>query len=408
MKYQSIKVSFLVAGLAAASSMSAFAADCSVPSAGYPNIQAAVDDPTCSVINVAPGVYSENVSISRSLTLNGAQAGQPTPGRISGGPAESTVNGADASGSLPVFRVSAPSVTIDGFTMKNSVTGGSATGVEIAAGSNDAVVFNSFLDGINSASGGARGVCVRNGSININVGTNEFRNITASGVATGVFVGENNATIGSDIVFIHDNTFTGITSSGASASAAICVKAFANSTAFFFRGNHVSTLTGATAAHAVSLEGDLINPLIIENDFTALVSPSGDVAAIWFNNDPSAYSADAGGNFFFLTPADYGVKIAGGASTSVYPPPMSAGCNWWGSPDGPGPVGPGHGALVSAGIRYSPWRVTPTPDAGSCIGNNVPTSEAQCKAGGWIIRVRADGSTFKSQGDCVQYVNNGK
>jgi hypothetical protein len=407
MKYNHLKISLICATILGAGSVSAFAAECAVPTAGYPNIQAAVDDPTCSVINVAPGAYSENVSIPRSVTLNGARAGQPTGTRISGGPAESTVNGADASGSQPVFRINAPSVTIDGFTIKNSTTG-SATGVEIAAASNDAVVFNSFIDGIEAAAGNARGVCVRNGSININVGANEFRNISASGVATGVLVGENNATIGSDIVFIHDNTFSGIASSGASASAAICLKAFANSTAFFFRGNHISNLTGATATHAVSIEGDLINPLVIENDFAALTSPSADVAAIWFNNDPSAYSADAGGNLFFLTPADYGVKIEGGASTAVYPPPMSAGCNWWGSPDGPGPVGPGHGALVSAGIRYSPWRVTPTTDAGSCIGNNVPTSEAQCKAGGWITHVRADGSTFKSQGDCVQYLNNGK
>src|SRR4051812_8385615 len=36
-------------------------ATCSVPSVDHPTIQAAVDDATCSVVEVAPGVYAENV-----------------------------------------------------------------------------------------------------------------------------------------------------------------------------------------------------------------------------------------------------------------------------------------------------------------------------------------------------------
>ena len=408
MKIQHLKTLVLSSAFFAATVISGSAATCSVPTAGYPTIQSAVDDPTCSVVNVAAGVYPENVTIPRSLTLNGAQADQAVSGRTPGGPAESTVAGANPSGAQPVFRINAPSVTIDGFTIKNAVTTGAATGVEIEGGSNDAVVSNNFIDGIENAAGAAQGVFIRNGSINMNIANNDLRNITGTGAATGVVVGENNATIGTDIVFIHDNNFSAITSASGRAAAAACFKAFPSSTAFYFRGNHVSNLTGATATHAVSLEADLINPLVIENDFATLVSPTGDVAAIWFNDDPSAYSADTGGNLFFLTEADYGVKIAGGASTAVYPPPMSSGCNWWGNADGPGPVGPGHGCKVSTGIRYSPWRVTPTTDVGACIGNNVPAGETDCKAGGWITHVRADGSIFKSQGDCVQYLNNGK
>ena len=47
----------------------------------YPTIQSAVDDFSCNPINVAPGVYPENVMIPRSLTLNGAQSGNPVAGR---------------------------------------------------------------------------------------------------------------------------------------------------------------------------------------------------------------------------------------------------------------------------------------------------------------------------------------
>ena len=38
----------------------------------------------------------------------------------------------------------------------------------------------------------------------------------------------------------------------------------------------------------------------------------------------------------------------------------------------------------------------------------VATSTDACKNGGWQTLSRADGSSFKNQGDCIQYVNTGK
>ena len=40
--------------------------------------------------------------------------------------------------------------------------------------------------------------------------------------------------------------------------------------------------------------------------------------------------------------------------------------------------------------------------------SNVPTNANQCKNGGWRTRTRANGSFFKNQGDCIQYVNTGR
>jgi hypothetical protein len=39
---------------------------------------------------------------------------------------------------------------------------------------------------------------------------------------------------------------------------------------------------------------------------------------------------------------------------------------------------------------------------------NVPANANACKNNGWQTLTRADGSTFKNQGDCIQYVNTGK
>ncbi|HEX8196489.1 MAG TPA: hypothetical protein VF571_09900, partial [Pyrinomonadaceae bacterium] len=36
------------------------------------------------------------------------------------------------------------------------------------------------------------------------------------------------------------------------------------------------------------------------------------------------------------------------------------------------------------------------------------TTQEGCKNGGWKTLKRADGSSFKNQGDCIQYVNTGK
>jgi hypothetical protein len=58
-------------------------------------------------------------------------------------------------------------------------------------------------------------------------------------------------------------------------------------------------------------------------------------------------------------------------------------------------------------VLYAPWRIAPKPDR-TCTGNNVPPTADQCKDGGWMTSVRPDGTPFKSQGDCLQYILTGK
>lgn len=68
------------------------------------------------------------------------------------------------------------------------------------------------------------------------------------------------------------------------------------------------------------------------------------------------------------------------------------------------------------------WRVSSSvpfviaDDAGLWTVDNVHFGVAaeavsmkdDCKKGGWATQTRADGSSFKNQGDCIQYVNTGK
>jgi hypothetical protein len=385
-----------------------WAATCSVPTSGYPTIQSAVDDPTCTTINVAPGVYLENVTISRSLTLNGAQAGQPVASRTSAGPAESTVIGANPAAAHPVLAINAPTVTLDGFTIKNSVTTGAAIGVQVGAASDNAVIVNNFIDGITSADaapvGEAEAIWIQNGSYSVNIGKNDVRNVTSDGFARGILIGDTSSTVNaSDIVYMHENMISGITSATAGASAVVAAKISQTPTSFFLEQNQISDVTGGAFAHAVRIECLIVDAPIMNNDFSNLTSPSGDVVAIWFVSNTNGNAASIAPNNFNLTEAAYGIKIEEPFDNSVGP--MAASCNWWGSPDGPGPVGPGHGARVSPNITYNLWRIVP---GGGCVGNNAPVTEGDCKNGGWITHVRPDGSVFKSQGDCVQFLNTGK
>ena len=66
---------------------------------------------------------------------------------------------------------------------------------------------------------------------------------------------------------------------------------------------------------------------------------------------------------------------------------------------------------VPVGAQTGPITVTNckgSSSSGTFAVTNVPANQNACKNNGWKTRTRADGSTFKNQGDCIQYVNTGK
>jgi hypothetical protein len=389
-------------------------ATCTVPGS-HPTIQAAASDPTCTTINVAPGVYNENVVVPNSTTINGAQAGNNDFVTRSANPAgESIVNGVTPIGNVAVFTISAANVTINGFTVKNSVTTGAAMGITVSGTGGGASILNNILDTITTPDPGGNGTAqavylTAGGPDNVNIEDNEMKNVQSNRSAKGVLIGDNGGTNPSQNVQVKDNSIHDITSTTRGAYG-VSVANVANVSGLQVLSNSINNLNGGGWVHAIGLEGDTPGVIVNGNDISNLTDATptvpSDSIAVFFESNPSFGTAQVHNNNFNLTAASYGI--------AVHPAIVGSGsvdgeCNWWGSPSGPTSTSnpPGTGAQVSPRVDYAPWLIAPAP-GGACIGGNVPSNKDQCKNGGWMTSVRPDGSTFKNQGDCVSYTQNGK
>lgn len=113
---------------------------CTVPG-DYPTIQGAVSDPGCATINVLAGTYTENVTITRTLTLNGAQVGVDARGRVA---SESIVTPLVAATPTILIAFNG-TVTINGFEFSGGPAG--ATGViftSVGPNNNMQIINNRF------------------------------------------------------------------------------------------------------------------------------------------------------------------------------------------------------------------------------------------------------------------------
>jgi hypothetical protein len=387
-----------------------WAEPCSVPG-DHPTIQAAVNDVGCDPINVAPGNYPENVLIPRSLTLNGAQAGNSYLTRVSGGPLESTVSGVTTVGSSAAITINASDVTVDGFTLKNNVnTVGAANGIVVRGLGSDAVILNNIFDDIRTTDAGGSGTAQaiylsEGGPDNVNILDNEMKNVRSNRSAKGVLIGDSLSTSSSQDVQIKGNLIHSITSD-TRGGYGISVGNVMGAPGLMILKNDINTINGGGWVHAIGLERDTPGVQVVDNDISLLNSSTPDSICVFFEANPSFNTANVETNNFNVTAASYGIAVHPAISGMGS---VDGTCNWWNSPTGPTAASNpgGTGAQVSERVAYAPWLIAPAPE-GDCIGGNVPTTTDQCKKGGWMTSVRADGSTFKNQGDCMQYVNTGK
>jgi hypothetical protein len=368
----------IVAALAAVLTLgggTAQAATCSVPSLAYPTIQAAVNDSSCNPINVAPGTYVENVAINRSLTLNGAQAGNPVAGRTSGGPLESTVRGSATTGNVPVIKINASNVTVDGFSVTDpAVTAGAAVGIDVKNVVNGAVIKNNIVDTVTTpdtcGNGTAQAIYLEAGPDNVQILGNDLKNVHSNRSAKGVLIGDSSSTNPSQNIRITGNSIENITSDARGAYA-VQINNGNGSTAnsgLVIQNNTISTLNGGGWVHAIGLEANTPSVFVTGNSVNPFTSSSSDLVAVWFEANPSASTAKVNENNFDVTMAAYGIAVnpTGTGTGSV-----DGTCNWWGDPNGPGAVGPGAGAKVSPRVNFTPWLTAPAP-VGACAGPSTP------------------------------------
>jgi Right handed beta helix region len=386
------------------------AAPCAVPSISYSSIQAAANDPGCTEIDVAAGAYFENVVVNNPTTIKGAQAGTDARGRAG---LESTVNGANPIAGNSVFMIKAAGVTIDGFTIKNSITTGAAIGIDIKNTATGAVITNNIIDGVSttdtSSNGTGQGVYLETGPDNVTVSQNDIKNVSGDRSTKGVQIGDGGSTNPSINVVIDANSISNITSTtrGSYGVSINNGNGSTSNTGLVITNNTISNLTGGWV-HAIGLEAKTPGVLVTGNTISNLTGPAVDTVGVWLEGEEGSSFATAlvNGNNFNLPSTQFGVAVDPGLSTAFPTLKVDGTCNWWGAPNGPSGSGSGSGCKVSPNVKYSPWDTAPEP-AGDCNGQ-VPANKDQCKDGGWQTLFRANGTGFKNQGDCIQYVNTGK
>ena len=384
----------------------------SIPCTGtYSTISAAVAAASPGdTIQVCPGTYNEQVSISKKLTLIGAKAGVDARTRATTG--ESIIN--NSCGSVQIF---ADSVVIDGFTIQgstdldpcyiagiytnpggfgydggyqilNNIVQNNIIGIEMDnTGVLPAKVEHNLIQNNNNPGpDGGTGIDTNFGANKITVNANKF--VGNSNSAIGNFGGGSNLTFS-------NNEF-------ASNRRAIGVFAITSST---ISGNNMHNSTGATTAD-IRFFGGVSGVAITCNNLASGAGigiriddecPGCPNSSITINNNNISGYPVAGLQVDTLS-------YAGG------PGSLDATNNWWGSSTGPtiasNPGGTGEPIVDLDGVvKYSPFLTTlsscaPVPQIGP------PTNKDQCKNDGW--KNFNSPRTFKNQGDCIQYVNTGK
>jgi len=412
MKTKFLGCSQVVAAFAAVLALSggtAQAATCNVAplTPPYPTIQSAVNDTNCSIIDVAAGAYTENVTIDRTLTLNGAQAGMAVAGRVN--PlTESTVTGMITIG----FPTAAPNVTIDGFSLTNP---GQSTGILIKTVGDGAFITNNIIQGIGGVSfaGNTQAIYLENGPDDVTVVGNKISFV--AGILSsngGVFIGDSSSMNPSLNVLIEGNSISDITSTsvtppkGAYGIHVNNGNGSTNNTGLVIRNNTIDNLIGGGWVHAIGLEANTPGVVVNGNSISNLVSPPftgspplviSTAVAVWFEANSSLGTAKVNQNNFNVTNLAYGIAV----QNALIMPIALAGvvdgrCNWWGDMNGPGPVGPSVlGAQVSYNVDFNPWLIARAP-AGACVGG--ASAPAKVTGGG---QIPGDDPLFSPLGDLL-------
>jgi hypothetical protein len=353
------------------------------PAATFTTIQAAVTAASPGdTVQVCAGNYPElapgPLTINKSLTLEGAQAGNDARSRAG---AESIIS--DIQGT----SVAASGVVIDGFTVQNS-TFGSFTGYGIwinpgISGTNlvNDIIQNNII-GIGLANAGASQAVIRHNLIQNN---NQPGSATGTGIYTDQFAG------GSIVrnVVIDENTFLGHGDGGAAISISNTDFAVGgvfdltvtdnlfdtNNRAFVLFNTHDSTFDGNTIRNSTFAgSGDV--RLFSDNSGLRFTNNnlSDGLGMHAVRIGPASAFPNSDVEFHYNNFERYGVSGMT-VDAGAYVGTVNAACNWWNSSSGPtDPIGNpgGTGEKVFGSVDYTPWLIARAPN-GPCIGGKAST-----------------------------------
>jgi hypothetical protein len=345
----------------------------------FASIQAAINDAGTvagTTLRVSAGTDFEQVTINKSVNLQGAQHGVDarSPSRT-GLPATETVMDASGNAGKTPFNVTANNVTIDGFTVENETSANVfGFGILLGAGTSGSHVLNNIIQnniaGLSLANNATAQTVIQN---------NLFRNNNRPGPVSGtaIYTDQFNAGGALTNVLIDSNTFSGdsnasvllgSTQLGSQSNITISANTFTNEGNAVFVGSATSTIIfrntirgslGSQIAVVGGVNGLSIMENLIDNGATNGVRIFLDTADGFTGTNQNIKIADnhIQGN----ATAGLQIDAAAGSYTGV----LDDRFNWWGSATGPttasNPGGTGDKLIdPNTHVRFQPWLTSAT------------------------------------------------
>ncbi len=371
----------------------------------YSTIQSAIDAAAAgAVINVDPGTYSEWISISKSLTLRGAQAGVDARSNARAGAAETIMNGISLGGTTRSASVSvnADNVTVDGFTFTGTNSQDLAQGAGLVispnhsgthifdnifqnntsgmflannSSTNAAIIYhNVFKNNNNAGEEGGRGIYT-NGDLsggnltNVQIDSNYFYNNRGSSGTTGL-----EAAMAFEALTAGKQSNISITNNAMDNNGKAVL--FFNTVGITLTGN-VVTQTLDQYSGTFRFEGNNQNVTITGNTLYNNTGPAVAVDAKGVPGDSSGFVIN-NNNIYGNSTGWSGSHLGVITDSTTYDGAPDDRNNYWGSATGPGGDGTGTGDWVY-GIGHvvsgGQWVFTPggnelwSPFASSPIGS---------------------------------------
>jgi|GEM_PF-2413676 len=311
----------------------------------FATIQAAINAANAGdTILADAGVYAENVTVNKSLVLEGAQHGVDAQnGRP--GAQESILDAATNTGKT-LFNITASNVTIDGFTVQNATNANQfGFGILVGAGTSGTQLLNNIIQN------NIAGISLANNSTSNQavIQHNLIQNNNQPGPVTGTGIYSDQFSAGGTLadVLIDNNTFKGNSDAGLDFSSTDATKpatgitisnnlfdtnargllAF-NLTSSSIRMNTFSNSTSNATADIRLFEG--VNGVTITNNLLQ----NGAGRAVRISNSGTG-APDATNIQFNLNSIAGYTGPAGIFQVDNYSGALNATNNWWGSATGP-------------------------------------------------------------------------